>query len=234
MRGLPAADWAYRSSAVHRRDPRVKVAMLLAVLVAVTTAAKANWLVPALFAVALLAAAPVCNLPVVAVALRALTISLFAVPFAAMLALDGDAAHALALWGRAFACAAGVLLLAGTTRLPDLMAALRWFRMPALLVEVIQFVYRYVFITAGQAYRMRTAAAARGGLSFPAAGGVLAVLFARSYQRAENIHRAMLSRGYSGSLAHAQPRGASAADAVFALTIAAGAAAIRFGAPYLV
>jgi cobalt/nickel transport system permease protein len=33
---------------------------------------------------------------------------------------------------------------------------------------------------------------------FKAAAGALAVLFARSYGRAEEIHRAMLSRGFPG------------------------------------
>jgi len=54
---------------------------------------------------------------------------------------------------------------------------------------------------------MRAAGLARGasvrgmmahGARFRAAAGALAVLFARSYARAEDIHQAMLARGFQG------------------------------------
>lgn len=232
MRRAVAADWAYGSSVVHRRDPRVKLVTLLGVLAGITTAARSDWATPALLAAALLAVSPLCDLPPFSLALRALTISLFALPFAVLIGFDTGAQAGAALWLRAFACATAVLLVAGTTRLPDLMAALRWFRMPRLLSEVIQFVYRYVFLAGDQAHRMRTAAAARGGLSFEAAGGVLAVLFARSYQRAENIHRAMLSRGYNGSLPHTYTGAPGIADAALLVAVLLGTAAIRCAIPY--
>lgn len=227
-----AADWAYGSSAVHRRDARVKIVTTLALLIAITTAGARDWPVPATFAALLLAAAPACGLPALPVALRALSVSAFPLPFALLLAWQGRPIEGLALWLRAFACGVAILLLAGTTRLPELMHALRWFRMPALLAEVIHFVYRYLFLAAGRAQRMRTAAAARGGASFRSAGALLAVLFARSYQRAEHIHRAMLSRGYNGSLVHAPPAPPSFADAFFGTFVVAAAAAVRWAASH--
>ena len=72
---------------------------------------------------------------------------------------------------------------------------------PAVLLEVIQFVHRYLFLLAEQTQRMATAARARGARrSFAAVAGSVGVLFARSYDRAEAIHRSMLARGYTGSL----------------------------------
>jgi cobalt/nickel transport system permease protein len=72
---------------------------------------------------------------------------------------------------------------------------------------VAQFLYRYLFVISEEAQHMSKAAAARGatvgglagnGARFRAAAGALAVLFARSYGRAEDIHRAMLSRSFPG------------------------------------
>ena len=68
---------------------------------------------------------------------------------------------------------------------------------------VAQFLYRYLFVIVEQAHRMRLAGLCRGGLKrrsggFRAAAGALGVLFARSYERAESIHRSMVSRGFQG------------------------------------
>jgi cobalt/nickel transport system permease protein len=72
---------------------------------------------------------------------------------------------------------------------------------PPLLLEVIQFVYRYLTLIGEQSKRMAVAATARGARrSIAAVAGSIGVLFARSYGRAEAIHRSMLARGYEGSL----------------------------------
>jgi energy-coupling factor transporter transmembrane protein EcfT len=55
---------------------------------------------------------------------------------------------------------------------------------------------------------------------FQSAAGALGVLFARSYARADGIHRAMLARGYNGHLPVADAGRFRIADGVFAaLTI---------------
>ena len=72
----------------------------------------------------------------------------------------------------------------------------------------MQFLHRYLFVVSEQAQHMRLAAESRGsagGSRFRrwrvrAATGALAVLFARSYNRAEGTYRAMLSRSFEGRL----------------------------------
>jgi cobalt/nickel transport system permease protein len=95
-------------------------------------------------------------------------------------------------------------------------------------VEVIQFVYRYLFVLAEQIWRMRNAAASRGGRSsMAAAASIVRVLFAQAYRRAENIHRAMLARGYSGgALMPAAAYRLNGADFLFAVVSVAGIAAV--------
>jgi cobalt/nickel transport system permease protein len=68
---------------------------------------------------------------------------------------------------------------------------------------ILHFVYRYLFVLFEQAHNMRRASRCRAPRGrrqplFAAAAGAVAVLFARSYGRAERIHQAMLARGFQG------------------------------------
>jgi cobalt/nickel transport system permease protein len=79
-----------------------------------------------------------------------------------------------------------------------LQAAAR-FGAPRLLLEVMHFIWRYLGVLSQQAWRMRTAALARGASrSFEVSAASLALLLASSYARAERVHRAQLSRGGGG------------------------------------
>lgn len=81
---------------------------------------------------------------------------------------------------------------------------------------------------------MRLAALCRQGLKrsrrwrFQAAAGALGVLFARSWERADGIHRAMLARGFSGRFPQLTPAPFRAADVAFVCIAAAAPLAIRF------
>lgn len=104
------------------------------------------------------------------------------------------------------------LLLTATTSYPALMRALRGIGMPKLLVAIISFMYRYLFVLADEAQRLLQAREARsahrdghpagGPILWRArvAGGMVGNLFLRSYERSERIYQAMLSRGYAGEL----------------------------------
>jgi cobalt/nickel transport system permease protein len=120
-----------------------------------------------------------------------------------------------------------VLLVVGTTPLPLLLSGLESLGTPRLLVLVAQFLYRYLFVVSEQAQHIRLAAACRQGTErrrrsrFHAAAGALAVLFARSYYRAEGIHRAMMARAFSGKFALLRPLQFGWADGLLTLAIAA-------------
>jgi cobalt/nickel transport system permease protein len=96
-----------------------------------------------------------------------------------------------------------------------------------LLVLLAQFLYRYLFVISEQAQHLRLAAACREGNArknrrskFHAAAGALAVLFARSYYRAEGIHQAMLARAFAGRFALLNPLRFRATDAFFTAAMA--------------
>jgi cobalt/nickel transport system permease protein len=221
--------WSQGASFVHRRDPRAKFAALLVYLVVIATAHRHLVLLSAGCLAALVALVWRAGLPPLGVMWRAALVLPFSLAFALVTWLAGDAQRAVALLLKSYLSAAGVLALAGTTRLPDLLRGLELAGVPRFLLMVVQFLYRYLFVISEEAGQMRTAAAARGAsigrlltqrARFRAAGGALAVLFARSYGRADAIHRAMLARGFCGHFPALHTAQWSAADGVF-LSLAA-------------
>jgi cobalt/nickel transport system permease protein len=199
--------WSRGASPLHRRDPRVKiVAVLVFLLVLATAHRELAWLGAALFAV-LCVAARLARLPLPGALARAGVVLPFTAVFAAVSWLAGDPARGATLVMKSYLSALAVLLLVSTTPLPVLLRGFEMTGAPRFLLMVAQFLYRYLFVISEEAQHMRKAALARGatagGLAgnaarFRAAAGALAVLFARSYARAEEIHRAMLARGFPG------------------------------------
>jgi cobalt/nickel transport system permease protein len=116
------------------------------------------------------------------------------------------------------------ILLTATTRFPDLMHALQHLRVPQLLVAIISFMYRYLFVIADEAIRLMRAREARSARSASGAGGgsiawgarvtgnMVGQLFLRSYERSDRVYNAMLARGYNGQFLTINPHVMSASD----------------------
>jgi cobalt/nickel transport system permease protein len=218
--------WTGIPSALARADARVKLAALVVLLVGVALLPHHRLVPLALPALVVALGVILARLPVVAFARRVAVVLPFAVPFALLTWLAGDPVRAVSLLLRACVSAAAVLLIVATTPWPRLMGALNWFRVPRLLLISVQFLYRYLFVIGDQAERMKLAALSRGGRrsGFTASAGTIAVLFAQSYERAEHLHRSMLSRGFTGGFAFARPAGVAGLDFVIlacALTVSA-------------
>ncbi len=228
--------WSRGKSLVHARDARVKVLALLAFLVILTTTPVGRWGSMLGYFALLCGGTALARLPLRLVLLRAAVILPISAAFAAISLFSGSTQRAIAIPEKSFLSAMGVLLLVGTTPLPGLLKALGSLGAPRIVVLVIQFLYRYLFVIFEQSQHMRLAAQCRGGFGgsrrsrFAAAAGVLAVLFGRSYERAEGIHRAMLSRGFDGQLRLLSASRMTGRDAAFLVVAVAGALACRLGA----
>ena len=197
--------WSQSDSPLHRIEARAKILTLLVFLVVLATTPANAALILITDAALLLAAALLARLPLLAILLRSLVVLPFSVTFALMSWLAGEPMRALGLLEKSYLAAFAALLVAATTPMSSLLGGLAKLGAPRLLVFVAQFLYRYLFVISEQAQHMRLAAACRQGnesarrtFGFRGATGALAVLFARSYGRAEGIYRAMLARGFSG------------------------------------
>jgi cobalt/nickel transport system permease protein len=106
------------------------------------------------------------------------------------------------------------IVLASSTPFPDLLVAMRAVKIPRLLVAIVGLAWRYLFVMADEALRLMRAREARsgrparpgaragGGVVWRArvTGGMAGSLFLRSFERADRIYAAMLSRGYDGEV----------------------------------
>jgi cobalt/nickel transport system permease protein len=92
----------------------------------------------------------------------------------------------------------GLLFL--TTPFTDILAALRWFRVPSVVTDTLGFMYRYVFLLWDEFSAMRVSARARGGLlgwrrEWRTTGIITAQVFMRAYDRSQRIQQAVRARG---------------------------------------
>ena len=229
--------WSRRESALHRRDPRAKAAALLIFLAVLATTPQRAFGGAALAYFLLLAAMLVWSrLPLAGALVRAGVVLPFTLVFALVNVAAGEHGRAAVLIGKSYLSALAVLLVVSTTPLPRLLRGFEMLGVPRFLLMVAQFVYRYLFVISEEAQHMRVAAASRGAsvrgmaahaIRFRAAAGALAVLFARSYARAEAIHRAMLARGFEGRFRLLSMLRFGWADAVFLVLAAAAPVAVR-------
>jgi cobalt/nickel transport system ATP-binding protein len=87
-----------------------------------------------------------------------------------------------------------------TTPFGDLLKALKWFRLPTVLLEAIAMGYRYMALIMQEFNKMKNSALTRGGfqsyrLSLQSTARILAQVVLRAYDRAIRIQEAMISRG---------------------------------------
>lgn len=129
-----------------------------------------------------------------------------------------------------------VVLLTLTTSWNRLLAALRALRVPRLFILVVGMCYRYIFHLLGAVTDMYTARKARSagqdndirsGRAFVAA--TAGALFGKAHALSEEVHQAMISRGYTGDVRTLRGRRIGAVDVVWLVGSAALALAVLGG-----
>lgn len=114
-----------------------------------------------------------------------------------------------ALLRGAAAILAGVLLIS-TTRFTELVEALRELRLPLVVTAALGLAYRFLYLLTDEVAQLQRAAASRNARAGAVARrelmlGITASAVSRSFARSERVHRAMLARGYDGSLPSLHP-----------------------------
>jgi cobalt ECF transporter T component CbiQ len=121
-----------------------------------------------------------------------------------------------------------VVLLTLTTPWTRLLAALRALAVPRIFILIIGMAYRYLFLLLNsvtdmfQARKARTVVAevdVQAGRRFVSAAA--GTLFGRSYALSEEVHQAMVARGYQGNARTLDRFTPTALDAVWVVTCAA-------------
>jgi cobalt/nickel transport system permease protein len=245
-------------SLLHRLDPRVKVVLTVAFILSTVLLPDGAWLGFLLSWALVLGLSALSGLGVVFTFRR----SFIALPFAlagltAIFAIPGTP---LAVWSLGpwtlVATDAGLLrfvsivlrswlsvqvavLLVATTPFPDVIHALGHLHVPRLLVAIISFMYRYMFVLVDESMRLLRAREARsarlparqsgGALAWRArvAGNMVGQLFLRSYERSERIYNAMLARGFQGQMLTLNPHSMRSSDWLAGILACAALLAIQ-------
>jgi cobalt/nickel transport system permease protein len=212
-------------SFVHRLDPRTKALVVLAFVLVVMAIPPTAWLAFALSTVLMAGLILLARLPLFYVLKRSAVV----VPFVLMVAISlpffegGEVAGSYNVWlwqvsvtydglivlgnvvVKSWLSALSLILLSATTPFPRLLKGLERLGVPRVMVMILSFMYRYLFVLVDEAMRMGRARESRnlgGGLLWRARtlGNMIGTLFLRSYGRAERVYQAMLARGFDGEM----------------------------------
>lgn len=92
----------------------------------------------------------------------------------------------------------------GSARFDISMIALQRLRCPKVIVQMLLFTYRYIFVFIEEMKRMDTAMRCRGFVmktnleTLRIMGNFVGTLLVRSFERTSRVYKAMLSKGYQG------------------------------------
>lgn len=239
-------------SLIHRLDSRVKFTLAIAFILTAALTPSGAWPVYVLLLALVLAVEVLSELGVGSVQRRAVLAAPFVLAaLPVIFTLDGPALLRLPLgpWTltatqpgverfisvalKSWLSVQMAIVLAATTRFPELMSAMRALKVPRLLVAIFGLMWRYLFVLADEAMRLLRARQSRsgeadqtglrtgGGVIWRArvTGGMAGSLFLRAFERSDRIYTAMLSRGYDGEVRSAPLAPLTSADR---LVLAAG------------
>jgi len=210
-------------SLIHKLDPRTKLITSMLFILAVALTPPNRWQAFAVYFCLIAILVLFSKVPVLYVLKRSLII----MPFVLLIAIfipffkEGEVAGSYNIWlwqvsvtysglqvlenilAKAWLSILSLILLTSTTKISNLLEGLAQLRMPRVMVMILSFMYRYIFVLVDEVLRMKQARDSRnfGGSrlwQLRTIGNMIGTLFIRSYERGERVYAAMLARGYTG------------------------------------
>ena len=213
-----------RDSVIHRLDSRGKLVVTFAFIVAVVLTPFSSWLAYGLYFAVIAVLIALSRLPVSHFLKRSLVI----IPFVLLMAVfipffkEGEVAGSYNLWlwqvsvthsglqvlwnimTKAWLSILSLILLTSTASFTSILKGLEQLRMPKVIVMIMSFMYRYIFLLTDEVLRMKQARDSRnfgGGRKLwqiGTVGNMIGTLFIRSYERGERVYASMVARGFDG------------------------------------
>ncbi|MCJ7515557.1 MAG: cobalt ECF transporter T component CbiQ [Dehalococcoidia bacterium] len=233
-------EYSYLNSVIHRLDPRTKLIASLAFILAVVLTPASDWRNFAIYFCMIAVMLVLSQVPPLYVLKRSLVIF----PFVLLIAIfipffkEGQVAGSYNVWHwqisitydgllilanvvvKSWLSILALILLSSTTKLDDLLKGLKQLGMPQVMILILSFMYRYIFVLVDEVMRIQQARDSRnfGGSwlhHVKTIGHMLGTLFIRSYERGERIYAAMLARGFDGQIRTSHKLRFKHADAYF-------------------
>ena len=230
MKSVFLHDHTHKKSVIHGMDARPKIILCFSSVVICTTTPVWGYAAFIGYMGLILSAMILSKIPITFYLKRSLVVIPFVILAAVFLPFirrESDPLGMITVLGRiniylsglrqfggiavkAFTSVLAIIILSATTPFPALLEGLEGLRFPALLVMLIGFTYRYMFVLLEELTTMKQAIDSRGyrGKWLWQAGvfgRIIGVLFLRSYERSERIYFAMISRGFGGRLHFSPP-----------------------------
>ena len=166
-----------RDSLVHRLDPRTKLVAVFLFILAVALTSPAMWPGFAVYFVVMAGLVLLSRVPVRYVLKRSLVI----IPFVVLIAVfipffkEGEVAGSYNIWlwqvsvthsglqvfwnvlAKAWLSILALITLTATTKITDLLRGLEQLRLPRVMVMILSFMYRYIFVLTDEVMRMKQA-----------------------------------------------------------------------------
>jgi len=231
-------------SIIHRLDPRTKLITTLLFILVVALTPPNSWSAFALYFAVIATLLLLSKVPIFYVFKRSLVI----MPFVLMIAIfvpffkEGEVAGSYNLWlwqvsvtysglqvlsnilVKAWLSILSLILLTSTTKMAGLLKGLEQLRMPRVMVMILSFMYRYLFVLVDEVMRMKQARDSRnfGGKrlwQIRTIGNMIGTLFIRSYERGERVYAAMVARGFDGQTRTLDCLNFRKADAYFGISL---------------
>ncbi len=235
-------QYSDRDSIIARLDPRAKFVTTLFFILAVVLTPPDSWLAYALYFALMATMLLLSRVPVFYVFKRSLVI----MPFVLLVAIfipffkEGEVAGSYNIWlwqvsvtysglqvlwnilVKAWLSVLSLILLTSTTKLTQLLKGLEQLRLPKVMVMLLSFMYRYLFVLVDEVMRLKQARDSRnfGGRrlwQIRTIGNMIGTLFIRSYERGERVYAAMVARGFDGRSRTLDRLHFRRADACFAI-----------------
>lgn len=216
-------QYSDRVSLIHRLDPRSKLLVTLAFTAVVVLTSAGSWLTFGLYFVIITALILLSKVPLLYILKRSLLI----IPFVLLVAVfipffkEGEVAFSVnigvwylsvsnnglqLLWSiliKSWLSILSLVLLTSTTSFTSLLKGLERLGMPQVMVMLLSFMYRYIFLLTDEMMRMKQARDSRGFggkriQQISTVGHMIGTLFIRSYERGERVYAAIVSRGFNG------------------------------------
>ena len=210
-------------SLIHRLDPRAKLLATLAFVAAVVLTPAASWLAYGLYSTVIAIMLLLSRVPPAYILRRSLVI----IPFVLLVAIfipffkEGEVATTVNLWGwhisftrnglelmgsiltKSWLSILSLIALTSTTGFAEMLKGMEKLRVPGVIVMLLSFMYRYLFLLTDEIMRMKQARDSRGIggkrlWQVKTAGNMIGTLFIRSYERGERVYASMVARGFDG------------------------------------
>ncbi|UCE97529.1 MAG: cobalt ECF transporter T component CbiQ [Dehalococcoidia bacterium] len=216
-------QYSNRNSLIHRLDPRSKLLATLVLIATLVLMPTGSWPAYGMYFFIIVTLILISRVPLHYVLRRSLVI----IPFVLLVAVfipffkEGEVALSFKAWGWTFLVThdglellwsilakswlsiLSLVLLTSTTNFASLLLGLERLRIPRVMIILLSFMYRYIFLITDEAMRMKQARDSRSFRSgwlrqMRTVGNIIGTLFIRSFERGERIFTAMVSRGFDG------------------------------------